>query len=151
VVHHDQPHLYLNPVAARAKRVAMGDAELVAQAAIMTVPGVHEALTSAQLVAARAGGVRSPEALSFYPGRSGNLYYQMEPYILVDDEATGTGHGTPWAYDQQVPVLFYGSRIIPGVRRTPASVADIAPTLSALLGLTSPGGVQGRVLAEVLR
>ncbi|HEU4525989.1 MAG TPA: alkaline phosphatase family protein, partial [Gemmatimonadales bacterium] len=151
VVYHDQPHLYLNPTAARTKRLAMGDVERVAQAAILSVPGVHQALTSAELSAARAGGVRSAEALSFYPGRSGNLYYHMEPYILVDDEPTGTGHGTPWAYDQQVPVLFYGSRIIPGVRRTPAAVADIAPTLSALLGLTAPGGAQGRVLAEVLR
>jgi predicted AlkP superfamily pyrophosphatase or phosphodiesterase len=151
VVYHDQPHLYLNPAAVRAKRVAMQEAERVAQAAILTVPGVHEALTSTELAAARAEGVRSAEVLSFYPGRSSNLYYHMQPYILVDDEPTGTGHGTPWAYDQQVPVLFYGSRIIPGVRHTPAAVADIAPTLSALLGLTAPGGAQGRVLAEVLR
>jgi arylsulfatase A-like enzyme len=75
----------------------------------------------------------------------------MEPYILVAGGATGTSHGTPWAYDQQVPLLWYGSRILPGVRRTPAAVADIAPTLSALLGLTAPGGSQGRVLSELLR
>jgi hypothetical protein len=129
----------------------VADAERVAQAAIMSIPGVHEALTSADLAAGRAQGVRSGEVLSFFPGRSGNLYYQMDPYILVDDDPTGTGHGTPWAYDQQVPVLFYGSRIVPGLRRTPAAVADIAPTLSAILGLTAPGGAQGRVLAEALR
>jgi predicted AlkP superfamily pyrophosphatase or phosphodiesterase len=151
VVHSDQPHLYLNSAAVRAKRVPLGEVERAAQAAILSVPGAHEALTSAELAAGRAEGVRTPEVLSFYPGRSGNIYYQMEPYILVDDEPSGTGHGTPWAYDQQVPVLFYGSRIVPGVRRTPAAVADIAPTLSALLGLTAPGGAQGRVLAEVLR
>jgi predicted AlkP superfamily pyrophosphatase or phosphodiesterase len=149
--YHDQPQLYLNPAALRAKRVSVDDAERVAQAAIMAVPGVHEALTSSELAEGRAGGVRSPEVLSFFPGRSGNIYYQMEPYILVDDGATGTGHGTPWAYDQQVPLLLYGSRIVTGVRRTPAAVADIAPTLSALLGLTVPGGSQGRVLAEALR
>ena len=151
IAHHDQPQLYLNPAALRAKRVAVADAERVAQAAIMSIPGVHEALTSADLAAGRAQGVRSGEVLSFFPGRSGNLYYQMDPYILVDDDPTGTGHGTPWAYDQQVPVLFYGSRIVPGLRRTPAAVADIAPTLSAILGLTAPGGAQGRVLAEALR
>ena len=33
----------------------------------------------------------------------------------------------------------------------PADVADIAPTLSTLLGLLSPGGSQGRVLTEILR
>ena len=151
IAYHDQPQLYLNRVALRAKRVSVEDAERVAQAAIMTVPGVHEALTSSELATGRARGVRSVEVLSFYPGRSSNIYYQMEPYILVDDGSTGTGHGTPWAYDQQVPLLLYGSRIVPGVRRTPAAVADIAPTLSALLGLTAPGGSQGRVLAEVLR
>jgi arylsulfatase A-like enzyme len=151
IIHHDQPQLYLNPAAVRARRVSMEDAERVAQSAIMSVPGVHEALTSAELTTGRARGLRTAEVLSFYPGRSGNIYYQMDPYILVDDETTGTGHGTPWAYDQQVPLLLYGSRIVPGVRRTPAAVADIAPTLSALLGLTAPGGSQGRVLAEALK
>ena len=151
VVHHDQPQLHLNLEALRSKKVPLAEAERVAQAAVLTVPDVHEALTATELAAARGQGARSGEVLSFYPGRSGNVYYQMAPYILVDDEATGTGHGTPWAYDQQVPVLFYGSRIVPGVRRTPAGVADIAPTLSALLGLTAPGGAQGRVLTEVLR
>ena len=151
IIYHDQPQLYLNPAAVRARQATIEDAERVAQGAILSVPGVHEALTSADLAAGRARGLRSAELLSFYPGRSGNIYYQMEPYILVDDEPTGTGHGTPWTYDQQVPLLFYGSRIVPGVRRTPAAVADIAPTLSALLGLTAPGGAQGRVLAEVLK
>jgi len=151
IAYHDQPQLYLNPAALRAKKVSVQDAEQVARAAIMSIPGVYEALTSNDLSTARASGLRTPEALSFYPGRSGNIYYQMDPYILVGGESTGTGHGTPWAYDQQVPLLFYGSRIVPGVRRTPAAVADIAPTLSALLGLTAPGGSQGRVLAEALR
>lgn len=151
VLYHDQPQIYLNLAAFRAKRASVEEAERVARAAVLSIPGVHEALTSTELANARAEGARSGEVLSFYPGRSGNVYYQMAPYILVDDEATGTGHGSPWAYDQQVPVLFYGSRIAPGVRHTPVAVADIAPTLAALLGLTAPGGSQGRVLADALR
>jgi arylsulfatase A-like enzyme len=151
VVHHDQPQIYLNLAALRAKKVAPEDAEKLAQAAVRQVPGVHEVLTATELAGARAAGARSGEVLSFHPGRSGNLYYQMVPYILVDDEPTGTGHGTAWEYDRQVPLLLFGGRILPGVRRTPAAVADIAPTLSALLGLPAPGGTQGRVLAEALR
>ena len=151
VVHHDQPQIYLNFAALRAKRVSVEAAERVAQGAVRAVPGMHEVLTATELAAARAAGARTGEALSFHPGRSGNLYYQMAPYILVDDEPTGTGHGTPWEYDRQVPVLLFGGRIVPGVRRTPAAVADIAPTLAALLGLTAPGGAQGRVLSEALR
>ena len=151
VVHHDQPQLYLNLSALRAKRIALEEAERVAQAAVLSVPGVHQALTATELAKGRAVGARTAEVYSFFSGRSGNVYYQMAPYILVDDEPTGTGHGTPWAYDQQVPLLWFGSRIIPGIRQTPAAVADIAPTLSALLGLTAPGGSQGRVLSEMLR
>lgn len=151
VIHHDQPQLYLNLAALRARRVAVEEAERVAQGAVMSVPGVHQALTASELAKGRAAGVRTGEVYSFHPQRSGNIYYQMAPYILVDDEPTGTDHGTPWAYDQQVPLLWFGSRIIPGIRQTSAVVADIAPTLSALLGLTAPGGSQGRVLSEILR
>ena len=50
-----------------------------------------------------------------------------------------------------MPLLWYGARIAPGVHHTAAAVADIAPTLSALLGLLAPGGAQGRVLTEMLR
>jgi predicted AlkP superfamily pyrophosphatase or phosphodiesterase len=151
VSHHDQPQLYLNLSALRVKKVPVEEAERVAQTAILSIPGVNEALTSAELARGRSLGARTAEVLSYFPGRSGNLYYQMDPYVLVGDEPTGTSHGTPWAYDQQVPVMFFGRGIVPGVRRGPATVADIAPTLSALLGLTAPGGSQGRVLAEALR
>ncbi|MBA3894502.1 MAG: hypothetical protein H0X69_12545 [Gemmatimonadales bacterium] len=75
----------------------------------------------------------------------------MAPYVLADDDPSGTGHGSPWAYDQQVPLLWFGGRVVPGIRRTPAAVADIAPTLAAMLGLAAPGGSRGRVLSEMLR
>jgi hypothetical protein len=56
-----------------------------------------------------------------------------------------------WRYDQEVPLLWFGRGIVPGSKAGPATVADIAPTLAALLGLVAPGGAQGRVLSEVLR
>ncbi len=151
VVHHEQPQVYLNLAALQSRKVAPEEAERVAQAAVRSVPGVYSALSATELAKNRAAGASTPEVYSFYPGRSGNIYYQMAPYILVGSGPTGTSHGTRWAYDQQVPLLWFGSRIIPGVRQTPAAVADIAPTLSALLGLTAPGGTQGRVLSEMLR
>ena len=91
VAHHDQPQLYLNLAALRAKRIAVDQAERVAQAAVMSVPGVHEALTATELADRQSSGRADRRGLSFFPGRSGNLYYQMAPYILVDDEPTGTG------------------------------------------------------------
>ena len=151
VAYHDPPQIHLNLGALREKKVPVEEAERVAQAAVMTVPDVHYALTATELARSRASGALTAEVYSFYPGRSGNIYYQMAPYVLADDDPSGTGHGSPWAYDQQVPLLWFGGRVVPGMRRTPAAVADIAPTLAAMLGLTAPGGSQGRVLSEMLR
>jgi predicted AlkP superfamily pyrophosphatase or phosphodiesterase len=151
VVYHGQQQLYLNRAALRGRRVTLEEAERAARAAVLSLSIAHDALTSGELESARAQGSRAGAVLSFYPGRTGDIYYEMAPYILEDEGSNGTSHGTPWAYDQQVPLMFFGRGIVPGIRRTPATVADLAPTLSAILGLTAPGGSQGRVLAEALR
>jgi hypothetical protein len=151
VVYHDPPLLYLNLAAMASRRIPPEDARRVAQAAVQGIPGVHEVLTAAELSRDRGAGSMSGPVRSFHPERSGDLYYQLQPYWMADDEASGAGHGSGWGYDQQVPLLWFGGRIASGVRQGPAAVADIAPTLSALLGLLAPGGSQGRVLTEMLR
>lgn len=151
VAHHDFPNVYLNPAVLREKRIPVEQAERAAAEAIAALPGVHEALTATDLARQRAEDVRTPAVYSFYPGRSGNVYYQLEPYLLLDAGTTGTDHGSRWAYDQHVPLLWLGPGIRPGVHHVPTAVADLAPTLSALLGLVPPGGSQGRVLWEMLR
>jgi type I phosphodiesterase/nucleotide pyrophosphatase len=149
------PLLYLSRAAIAARHVPLDDAEAVAQAGVRAVPGVHAVLTGAELTrlrdAAVAGGPASDVVRSFYPPRGGDLYYLLEPYWLPTKQSTGTGHGSIWRYDQEVPLLWFGRGIVPGAHTGPATVADIAPTLSALLGLVAPGGAQGRVLSEVLR
>ena len=62
----------------------------------------------------------------------------------------GTGHGTPYNYDQHVPVLLMGYGIQPGKYSRPVTPADIAPTLAALCGITLASR-DGHVLAEALQ
>ncbi len=145
------PHLSLDLRVLREKKLPVEEAERVVADALAEVPGVHEAFTATELERQRAEGVRSAAVYSFYPGRSGNIYYQLEPYLMIGAGAGWADHGSRWAYDQQVPVLWYGPGIKPGVYQAPAAVADIAPTLSAVLGLARPGGSEGRVLGEMLR
>jgi hypothetical protein len=95
--------------------------------------------------------VHSSAALSFYPARSGNVYYELRPYQLLAEEQTGADHGSPWAYDTRVPLLWFGSGISPEMHTGTVSIADVAPTLSAILGIAEPAGSQGRVLGEMLR
>jgi arylsulfatase A-like enzyme len=49
-----------------------------------------------------------------------------------------------------VVLVASGPGIQPGVYAGAASLADIAPTLYRLLGVTAPDNVDGRVLDEIL-
>jgi hypothetical protein len=151
VSYDDAPLLYLSRTALAARKVGLEDAERVAQAALLAVPGVHDAVTGVELTRQRATGGASDVIRSYYPARGGDLYYFLDPYWLPTTDSTGTGHGSPWRYDQEVPLLWQGAGIRPGVRGEPATVADIAPTLARLLGISTPGGAEGRVLGEIIR
>ncbi len=63
--------------------------------------------------------------------------------------AGGTTHGTPYAYDQRVPVVLMGFGIQPGRYLTTATPADIAPTFALLAGITLPRA-EGRPLTEAV-
>ncbi len=99
---------------------------------------------------------RRAAVLSYFAGRSGDLFVLQKPYWLMNGSAngkkaqTGTGHGTPYYYDQHVPVFLMGFGIQPGEYFEPATPADIAPTFAALAGVTLATR-DGRVLAEALR
>src|SRR5260370_17554142 len=62
----------------------------------------------------------------------------------------GTTHGTPYFYDQRVPVILMGYGIQPGEYYSAITPADIAPTLASLCGITLAPR-DGRILAEALK
>ncbi len=136
-----------------------GDAaamKAVADAA-MSQPGVAEVYRAEDLVdrPATQSSLRRAMAASYFPGRSGDLFIVPKAYWLMDSTPLGkarnygTGHGTPWNYDQHVPLLLMGYGIQPGQYHDNVTPADIAPTLASLCGITLAPR-DGRVLAEAL-
>ena len=95
-------------------------------------------------------------ALSYFPGRSGDLFIVPKPYWLMDSTGAGkprsygTGHGVPYNYDQHVPIIFMGFGIQPGEYFQSITPADIAPTFAALCGITLAPR-DGHVLFEALK
>jgi hypothetical protein len=87
--------------------------------------------------------------LGFFGPRSGDLFVLPEPYYLF--AATGANHGTPYDYDTHVPVIFMGSGIKSATYARRIAVNDIAPTLSAILGVAQPAGSMGNVLTEIVQ
>jgi hypothetical protein len=59
-------------------------------------------------------------------------------------------HGTPYDDDAHVPVIFFGAGVRPGRYPERALVADAAPTLARLLGVTPIERLDGHVLERAL-
>jgi len=124
--------------------------------AIEAVPGVEGVYRAEDLSdrPATHNPLREAMADSYIAGRSGDLFVVPKPYWLLDFGAPGqarygTGHGTPWNYDQHVPLLLMGFGIRPGEYYGAVTPADIAPTLASLCGITLTAR-DGHVLGEAL-
>ncbi|HZD93179.1 MAG TPA: alkaline phosphatase family protein [Candidatus Sulfotelmatobacter sp.] len=87
--------------------------------------------------------------LGFYGPRSADLVLLPEPYYIFST-APGTTHQTPYSYDNHVPLIFYGPGIQGGLHYEAVTINDVAPTLAAILGIETPSGASGRILAEIL-
>jgi predicted AlkP superfamily pyrophosphatase or phosphodiesterase len=122
-----------------------------------SVPGVAEVFRAEELQGrpTTQNPIRMAEANSYFQSRSGDLFIVAKPYWLASGRADktrdyGTGHGTPYNYDQHVPVLLMGWGLEHGEFFAPITPADIAPTLASLCGVTLATH-DGRVLAEALK
>jgi len=126
--------------------------------AISSMPGVAVAYRAEDLGNGTTpiAAARRAAVLSYFPGRSGDLFVLQKPYWLIEGSPdgkkahTGTGHGTPYYYDQRVPVFLMGFGIQPGEYFEPITPADIAPTFATLTGVTLATR-DGRVLVEALK
>ncbi|ALJ04825.1 alkaline phosphatase [Pseudalgibacter alginicilyticus] len=76
--------------------------------------------------------------------------------LLVDDPSyisysrKGSTHGSGLNYDTHVPLLLFGQGIKQGQTVYRTEISDIAPTMSALLGISFPNGSIGQPLDFVL-
>lgn len=85
----------------------------------------------------------------FNAKRSGDVAYVLEPSVISYPKY-GSTHGSPYSYDTHVPIIFYGKGINKGQSTKYAEIIDIAPTISALLGISFPSAATGEVLYKVI-
>jgi predicted AlkP superfamily pyrophosphatase or phosphodiesterase len=115
--------------------------------ALRALPGIAQAYTAQEIAApatrSSSDPIKRAAALSYFPGRSGDLIIvPRERWILT---TSATTHGTMYPYDQRVPVILYGPGVKKGIYDSDATPADIAPSLAALAKIrfqTSDGHVR---------
>jgi hypothetical protein len=144
--------IYLNRNPVAGKVISMRDMERVAAETFRLQPQVARVYTRTALESGVIGGDLIDQRVrnGFNNQRSGDVIVVHEPNWLSG--RGGTTHGSPYAYDTHVPVIFWGSDefVRAGRYHRAAAVHDIAPTLSTILGVATPSGSIGRVLDEIL-
>ena len=82
--------------------------------------------------------------------RSGDVILCYKPGYM-DYAPKGTSHGSEFAYDSHVPIIFYGWKITKGSSVSKVFVTDIASTVCHLLGIAFPNGNIGNPLKEIAK
>ena len=117
--------------------------------AAMQTPGV--AGWYAPETSSVTGALRKACEAAFHPTRSGDLMLVYEPgWMESFGDGRGVTSGSPYRYDTDVPLIFYGPRIRPGVRDRPVDPRNIAPTLAAILNIAAPSLSSGRPMVGLL-
>jgi hypothetical protein len=147
------PTMILDQKLIAKKGLNPGEVEAAAARYIMNDPTIAAVYTRTQL---EAGALASALPLTAQVLRawnrevSGDLYVVQKPYTAFTSLVST--HGSPYPYDTNVPLMFYGPRWFKaGKKPQPAMVVDIAPTLGYVLEVRPPAASEGRVLEEILR
>jgi len=149
------PYVYLSSDLSRHRSMDREELESAVVEELSKFPGVSLAVSSTAL---RRGKVPDTQLYrlvlnNFHAKRSGDIYIVFEPNWFINDFdglTVAATHGSPWQYDTYVPIVFAGAGLTAKTVDRRVHTIDIAPTLSAYLGIKPPSGSQGNPLREVL-
>lgn len=118
---------------------------------ILSLPHISKTVTRSALVENNfSTGRQALMQHGFHQKRSGDVMFAFSPAYISYPEK-GSTHGSGFNYDTHAPLLFYGNGIQSGETYAKTEITDIAPTISALLGIAFPNGSTGNVLPFVLK
>ncbi|HTD06529.1 alkaline phosphatase family protein [Undibacterium sp.] len=149
------PNVMLDYAAMEKQGLRPEQVENAAAQFLQAYPGVTNTFTRSQLKARALPKTRLGMLVqrAWNQERSGDIVVIAKPYWYFSSPASrGATHGSPYAYDSNVPLMLMGKPWIkPGKLLQYAEVVDIAPTLATLLHITPPATSEGRVLTEALK
>jgi predicted AlkP superfamily pyrophosphatase or phosphodiesterase len=150
------PYVYLNREAIREKGLDEAVVEKAVVEELMKFDGVDLAISSTALSEGNLPNTPLIQSVlrNYNPRRSGDIYVVFDQHCFINDfdglTVTVT-HGSPWNYDNFVPVVFAGGKLAARRVYRPIETVDVAPTLSAIVGAKPPSGSRGAPLPEVLQ
>ena len=87
----------------------------------------------------------------YSPQSNVRLIATLTPYSYWQRITLTATHFSPYDDDANVPVLFWGTGVVPGRFTDPVRVVDMAPTLAAILKIKPLEATDGHILKRVVR
>ncbi|MCS6853122.1 MAG: alkaline phosphatase family protein [Gemmataceae bacterium] len=135
------PWVWLNRAVMAQQQRKPAEVEAALAEWLARQPGIQAALTRTQLLGSSppADALAARVRKSFHPDRAGDVVVVPKPYYLLGNQfATGTTHGTPHPYDTHVPLLVYGPGVRGGGRDEAVTPQATAAILARALGVAAP-------------
>lgn len=151
------PYVYLNHAAIERDGVPFSEVAQAMSRLLEESPWIRSALlrpkpagsasSSAEQASPSTGLLRDQVALSFYPGRSGDIYVVPAQRVhFVQEQGLAATHGSPWEYDTHVPIVLSGLGIRAGVHARRVDVRSLAPTVARLMRIPAPTAASAPLL-----
>ena len=149
--------VYLNHDVIKQKKLSLSVVQREVADFLITLEEVTGALTASDLQSqSYSYGINQMLQNGYHPKRSGDVLLIFKPgYVQTINPRTtmqnykGTTHGSGYAYDTHVPMLWFGKSIPKGKSLRKVSVIDIAPSIAQMLNIQYPSGTTGVPLIEL--
>jgi len=142
--------IFLNHEKLKALNLDLEDVQEAIVEEIITYDNIYKAYTAKSMLSVDyKEGIESLLQKGYNQKRSGDVLFVYDP-AFISYSKTGSTHGSSLNYDTHVPLLLFGKGIKKGHTYRETHVTDIAPTISALLGISFPSAAIGHPLEFVL-
>ncbi|MGI4865037.1 MAG: alkaline phosphatase PafA [Janthinobacterium lividum] len=152
---YENQQVYLNRPLIAQKKLDLAKMQDEVADILRAQPHITEAITATDLLRGSWNeGLGHYQQNGFYAPRSGDVLAVLAPGWLEAygyPVVKGTTHGSSWAYDTHVPLLFWGWHVKHGESVAPVKIVDIAPTIARYLHIQEPSGCTGVPLTEVMK
>ena len=150
VVDYSNFNIYLNKEIIKSKSLDLAKVKQDFRAFLMTQEQVKKVYSEEDILASTGADYYLNFIANGYDATQNGDLVVLDKPGFIEYGATGTSHGTPYAYDTHAPLLFYGWKIKPGESFDKKEITQIAPTLALKLKIEMPNGTESKVLTEVL-
>jgi len=145
-------NVYLNRDEVEANGLDISEVQERCAGFLRKLDGVSIVMTASELEkGVKRTGFYSYLQNGFNAGRSADVSVLLKPGWISWYRKTGTNHGSPYSYDNHVPLIFSGKGIGQGETDEGVHISDIAPTISSLLDIEFPSACTGRTLITFLK